>query len=99
MLVNNAEYYLSGLLEYTSDVSDEAQVVDVVQQTQAKFGKVDILVNNAGVMLLGKIDGANTEDWRRMMKLNSPYGTRAVIKEKTMNINRNDTAVAVIDGH
>jgi len=54
----------------TADVSDEAQVNDLVQQTQAKFGKVDILVNNAGVMLLGMIDGANTEDWRRMINLN-----------------------------
>jgi NADP-dependent 3-hydroxy acid dehydrogenase YdfG len=54
----------------TADVSDEAQIDDLVQQTQAKFGKVDILVNNAGVMLLGMIDGANTEDWRRMINLN-----------------------------
>jgi NADP-dependent 3-hydroxy acid dehydrogenase YdfG len=54
----------------TADVSDEAQIESVVQQTQAKFGKVDILINNAGVMLLGMIDGANTEDWRRMINLN-----------------------------
>jgi NADP-dependent 3-hydroxy acid dehydrogenase YdfG len=54
----------------TADVSDEAQIEAVVQQTQAKFGKVDILINNAGVMLLGMIDGANTEDWRRMINLN-----------------------------
>jgi len=58
------------VLSITADVSDEAQVDDVVQQTQVKFGKVDILVNNAGVMLLGMIDGANTEDWRRMINLN-----------------------------
>ncbi|MGA7936682.1 MAG: SDR family NAD(P)-dependent oxidoreductase, partial [Kovacikia sp.] len=54
----------------TADVSDEAQVEAMVQQAQAKFGRVDILVNNAGVMLLGMIDGANTEDWRRMINLN-----------------------------
>jgi NADP-dependent 3-hydroxy acid dehydrogenase YdfG len=58
------------VLAITADVSDEAQVVDMVEQTQTKFGKVDILVNNAGVMLLGMIDGANTEDWRRMVNLN-----------------------------
>jgi NADP-dependent 3-hydroxy acid dehydrogenase YdfG len=54
----------------TADVSDEAQIEAAVQQTQAKFGKVDILINNAGAMLLGMIDGANTEDWRRMINLN-----------------------------
>ena len=58
------------VLAITADVSDETQVVDMVEQTQTKFGKVDILVNNAGVMLLGMIDGANTEDWRRMVNLN-----------------------------
>lgn len=58
------------VLSITADVSDEAQISDLVQQTQTKFGKVDILVNNAGVMLLGMIDGANTEDWRRMINLN-----------------------------
>jgi NADP-dependent 3-hydroxy acid dehydrogenase YdfG len=31
---------------------------------------VDILINNAGVMLLGLIDGANTEEWRRMINVN-----------------------------
>ena len=31
-----------------SDVSDAAQVDDMVAQTLARFGKIDILVNNAG---------------------------------------------------
>ena len=31
-----------------SDVSDSAQVDDMVQQVLARFGKIDILVNNAG---------------------------------------------------
>jgi NADP-dependent 3-hydroxy acid dehydrogenase YdfG len=58
------------VLSITADVSDEDQVNVMVQKTQAEFGRVDILVNNAGVMLLGMIDGANTEDWRRMINLN-----------------------------
>jgi NADP-dependent 3-hydroxy acid dehydrogenase YdfG len=58
------------VLSITADVSDEDQVNVMVQKTQAAFGRVDILVNNAGVMLLGMIDGANTEDWRRMINLN-----------------------------
>jgi NADP-dependent 3-hydroxy acid dehydrogenase YdfG len=58
------------VLSITVDVSDEDQVNVMVQKTQAEFGRVDILVNNAGVMLLGMIDGADTEDWRRMINLN-----------------------------
>lgn len=58
------------VLPITVDVTDEAQVSDMVSKTQAEWGKVDILVNNAGVMLLGMIDGANTDDWRRMVNIN-----------------------------
>ncbi|KJH69487.1 SDR family NAD(P)-dependent oxidoreductase [Aliterella atlantica] len=57
-------------LPIVADVADEKQAQDMVSKTQAEFGRVDILVNNAGVMLLGTIDGANTEDWRRMVNTN-----------------------------
>lgn len=57
-------------LPIVADVADETQANDMVTKTQAEFGRVDILVNNAGVMLLGSIDGANTEDWRRMVNTN-----------------------------
>jgi NADP-dependent 3-hydroxy acid dehydrogenase YdfG len=57
-------------LSITTDVSDEVQVEALVSETHSKFGRVDILINNAGVMLLGLIDGADTEDWRRMINLN-----------------------------
>lgn len=70
------------VLSVTADLADEAQANEVVQKTQAEFGRVDILVNNAGVMLLGMIDGANTEDWRRMIDINVlglMYATHAVL--------------------
>lgn len=69
-------------LPMTVDVSDEAQVKEMVKKTQAEYGKVDILINNAGVMLLGAIDGADTEDWRRMININLlglMYATHAVL--------------------
>ncbi|WP_392532375.1 SDR family oxidoreductase [Nostoc sp. C117] len=58
------------VLPIVADISDEAQVQRVIEQTQAKWETVDILINNAGVMLLGPIEGADTEDWRRMFNLN-----------------------------
>lgn len=70
------------VLSITADVTDEAQVRDFVSQTKTHWGQVDILINNAGVMLLGMIDGANTEDWRRMMNINVlglMYATHAVL--------------------
>ena len=52
------------------DVSDEAACRDAVARTVAELGGLDLLVNNAGVMLLGTVEGADTEDWRRMMGTN-----------------------------
>jgi NADP-dependent 3-hydroxy acid dehydrogenase YdfG len=69
-------------LPITADVSDEAQVREMVAKTHVEYGRVDILVNNAGVMLLGLIAEADTEDWRRMVNLNVlglMYVTHAVL--------------------
>jgi NADP-dependent 3-hydroxy acid dehydrogenase YdfG len=52
------------------DVTDEAQVNEMVAQSVDRFGRLDTLVNNAGVMLLGPIHGAPTDEWRRMVNLN-----------------------------
>jgi len=41
-----------------------------VQRAHAELGRLDVLVNNAGVMLLGPIEGADTEEWRRMIHAN-----------------------------
>ena len=65
-----------------ADVSEEAQANEIVQKAQQELGRVDILVNNAGVMLLGMIEGANTEDWRRMINTNVlglMYATHAAL--------------------
>jgi NADP-dependent 3-hydroxy acid dehydrogenase YdfG len=69
-------------ISIVADVADEAQTREMVRKTNAELGRVDILVNNAGVMLLGAIDGADTEDWRRMINVNVlglMYATHAVL--------------------
>jgi len=65
-----------------TDVTDKTQVQNLVQKTNAEFGRIDILVNNAGIALVGAIDGANTSDWERMVNLNLLgllYVTHAVL--------------------
>jgi NADP-dependent 3-hydroxy acid dehydrogenase YdfG len=52
------------------DVSDESAAQGLLEGTKEKLGGVDILVNNAGVMLLGPVQGADTEHWRRMVDVN-----------------------------
>ncbi len=57
-------------LAVTADVGDEDQARAFVHAAHERFGRLDALVNNAGVMLLGPIDGAPTEEWRRMIHVN-----------------------------
>ncbi|HWC80055.1 MAG TPA: SDR family NAD(P)-dependent oxidoreductase [Pseudonocardiaceae bacterium] len=52
------------------DVTDEQACRDAVARTVETFGGLDIVINNAGVMLLGKIVGADTTDWTRMVHTN-----------------------------
>jgi NADP-dependent 3-hydroxy acid dehydrogenase YdfG len=52
------------------DVADEASARSFVERAHSELGSLDVLVNNAGVMLLGPIEGANLEHWRRMVDVN-----------------------------
>jgi clavulanate-9-aldehyde reducatase len=52
------------------DVSDEGQARRFVETAHKELGGLSILVNNAGVMLLGPVEGANPDDWRRMLGVN-----------------------------
>src|SRR3954449_9738859 len=53
-----------------TDVGEEAEARAFVERAHAELGRLDVLVNNAGVMLLGPIENAPTEEWRRMIHAN-----------------------------
>lgn len=69
-------------LPIVADVSDEAQVNQLVQQVYGKLGRIDILVNNAGIGGLGTIEAGTPAEWRRQFDLNVLgllYATHAVL--------------------
>jgi NADP-dependent 3-hydroxy acid dehydrogenase YdfG len=57
-------------LAVEADVGDQAQAESFLSRTADELGGLDILINNAGVMLLGPVEGADAEQWRRMVDVN-----------------------------
>ena len=53
-----------------TDVSDEAAVNHLVDQTLSAYGALDILVNNAGVFALGDSQTLSVNEWDRIMGIN-----------------------------
>jgi NADP-dependent 3-hydroxy acid dehydrogenase YdfG len=53
-----------------ADIGDEGEAHRLVDTARDEMGGLDALVNNAGVMLLGLIQGADTDDWRTMLNVN-----------------------------
>jgi len=59
-----------GALAVKVDISKEADVHAMVEQTVARFGSVDILVNNAGLSYPVKLTEMTPEKWNPMIAVN-----------------------------
>jgi NAD(P)-dependent dehydrogenase (short-subunit alcohol dehydrogenase family) len=52
------------------DMSREAEVRQLVENTVARWNKIDVLFNNAGVVLVKPLEDMSEEEWDRMMAVN-----------------------------
>ena len=52
------------------DVTDEAQVNDLVRMGLSEFGRIDVVVNNAGWRARGDLLSISTENWLATMGVN-----------------------------
>jgi sorbitol-6-phosphate 2-dehydrogenase len=52
------------------DVTDDAQVADMVQKAVKEFGKLDIMVCNAGILKAEEVTEFSTADWRKVIDVN-----------------------------
>ncbi|XP_044161024.1 uncharacterized oxidoreductase TM_0325-like [Bufo gargarizans] len=52
------------------ELTDEAVVRGMVEQTVAHFGRLDVLVNSGGILLMGTIENTALEDYDRVMNVN-----------------------------
>jgi 3-oxoacyl-[acyl-carrier protein] reductase len=55
---------------YQVDVSNQAQVVEMVQMVKERFGQIDILINNAGITKDNMLLKMSNEDFQKVMDIN-----------------------------
>ncbi|MGI4744641.1 MAG: SDR family NAD(P)-dependent oxidoreductase [Janthinobacterium lividum] len=69
-------------LIHAGDVSDEAYIKRLVEDTVARFGRLDVLVNNAGFAIFDPFAELTTADWRRQLATDLDgvyFGTREAL--------------------
>ncbi|MBO1512601.1 3-oxoacyl-[acyl-carrier-protein] reductase [Metabacillus bambusae] len=52
------------------DVTNTAQIEEMVQSTIDTYGRIDILINNAGITIDGFLTKMNEDDWEKVIAVN-----------------------------
>jgi len=76
--------YPDRVLIVPCDVTDRAQVQDMVRLVRERFGRIDVLINNAGVIQVAPAELMTLEDYEAAMKVHfwGPlYTTMAVLPD------------------
>lgn len=82
------EKYKIETLVIKTDISNEEQVKNMIQEIIDKFGKIDVLVNNAGIAIDKDFEDRTVEDWKRTLEVNT-IGTFLVSKYASENMMKN----------
>jgi NAD(P)-dependent dehydrogenase (short-subunit alcohol dehydrogenase family) len=81
-LVSEIETKGGEALAVRTDISDQAQVEQLIEKAEQRCGRIDTLVNNAGVGLAARFQEQPLEDFRRVMAVNfwgAVYACKAVV--------------------
>lgn len=91
--LNKVLEYSSKSILYKSDISNENQVIKMVNDIQKRFGQIDVLINNASIVKDSSLLEKNTSDWEKTLKTNllgtflcSREVSKHMIKRKTGKI-------------
>jgi sorbitol-6-phosphate 2-dehydrogenase len=62
--------YGSETMGVVADVSKEADVQNLVEETVSRFGHLDIMVSNAGILIAQPVDEFPAEKWLKVLEVN-----------------------------
>ncbi len=89
-------------LAMTTDVTDRAQVQNLVDRAIEAFGRVDVILNNAGLMPNSLLERLRVDDWDRMIDVNLKgvlYGIAAVLPHMQARKSGHIINVSSVAGH
>lgn len=72
------------ILPIVCDLTEQQEVVRMVDRVQKRFSPIDVLINNAGIIQVGPMEEMEVEDYEVAMKVNfwgALYATLAVLPE------------------
>jgi len=64
------EAFGAQIVGYRVDVTDKAQIAEMVQDVKARFGRIDVLVNNAGILADAQLSKMTEEQFDRVIDVN-----------------------------
>ena len=87
-------------LVVATDVTDDADIQQSIDQIIDTFARADIRINNAGVMLLEEVHAADTDNFQQMVDVNLSgllkltHAVLAVVQERGTSHIMNSSSVA-----
>nr|WP_294509650.1 SDR family oxidoreductase [uncultured Rhodopila sp.] len=97
-----AEELGAGTTVIKTDVTDRAQVRNLVDSAVAAHGRIDVILNNAGLMPHSLLERGKVEDWDRMIDVNLKgvlYGIAAALPHMTRQKSGHIINVSSVAGH
>lgn len=69
-LVKKIESLGRNAIAVKADVTREGEVISLISESRARFGRLDVLVNNVGDWMTKRVEETAVEEWRRVIDTN-----------------------------